>query len=70
MRRAVSAYVDGELDEQHSARVEAHLRECWGCSGDAELTRLVKRSLQNLGHRQRDTLAVVRLQRFATRLTN
>ncbi|MGH9245183.1 MAG: zf-HC2 domain-containing protein [Acidimicrobiales bacterium] len=70
MKRAVSAYVDGELDDAAAAAVAVHLRECWDCSGDADLTRMVKRSLGNLGDRLPDTLAAIRLQRFAARLTN
>ena len=65
-KRLLSAYADGELDQAASAAVAAHLRECWGCSGDAEITRMVKRSLRNLG--DRDALGTLRLRRFATQL--
>lgn len=68
IKRLVSAYVDGELDQAASGAVAAHLRECWGCSGDVEITRLVKRSLRNLGDRDHDTLGALRLRRFATQL--
>ncbi len=69
-KRLVSAYVDGELDQAASAAVAAHLRECWGCSGDVEITRMVKRSLRNLGDRDRgrDALGTLRLRRFATQI--
>ena len=67
-KRLVSAYVDGELDQAASAAVAAHLRECWGRSGDVEIVRIVKRSLRNLGDRDHDTLGALRLRRFATQL--
>ncbi len=69
MQRAVTAFVDGELDAATAALVEAHLRDCFDCSGDAELARMVKTSLQNLGQRQRDVLTTARLRRFATGLS-
>ncbi|MBA2280035.1 MAG: zf-HC2 domain-containing protein, partial [Actinomycetota bacterium] len=67
-KRLLTAYVDGELDQ--TAAVAAHLRECWGCSGDVAVTRMVKRSLRNLGDRDRDhdTLGALRLRRFAAQL--
>lgn len=69
MQRAVSAFVDGEVDAGTAASVEAHLRECFDCSGDAELARMVKASLHNLADRQRDVLTAVRLRWFATGLS-
>ncbi len=69
MQRAVTAFVDGELDAATEVTVEAHLRDCFDCSGDAELARMVKVSLHNLADRQRDALTAVRLRRFATGLT-
>jgi anti-sigma factor RsiW len=69
MQRAVSAFVDGEVDAATAATVEAHLRECFDCSGDAELARMVKVSLDKLADRQRDVLTAIRLRRYATRLT-
>jgi anti-sigma factor RsiW len=63
MRRAVSAYLDGELDGAAAEAVSAHLRECWACSGDAELMRMVKKSLRDLASRHRDALTVMRLRR-------
>jgi anti-sigma factor RsiW len=68
MRRAVGAYVDGELDAAATAAVAAHLHECWACSGDADVTRVIKHSLQQ--RRGRDVLATVRLRRFAARLAD
>jgi anti-sigma factor RsiW len=70
MRRAVSAFVDGELDDAAAAVVEAHLRDCFDCSGDAELARLVKVSLRNLADRERDAVTAVRLRRFAAALSH
>ncbi len=67
-KRLLSAYVDGELDQAASATVAAHLRDCWGCSGDVEIIRMVKRSLRNLGDRDRDALGALRLRRFTTQL--
>jgi len=68
MRRLVSAYVDGELDDETARRVADHLRHCWRCSGDAELDEMVKRSLGNLAGRG-DTMAALRLRRFIARLS-
>lgn len=70
MQRAVTAYVDGELDAATAATVSAHLRDCFDCSGDAELARIVKASLHNLADRERDALTAVRLRRFAAGLSN
>ena len=69
-KRVLSAYVDGELDQAASGAVAAHLRECWGCSGDVEVTRMVKRSLRKLGDRDHDTLGTLRLRRFAAQLSH
>jgi predicted anti-sigma-YlaC factor YlaD len=63
MRRAVSAYLDGEVDPVTAAVVGAHLRRCWACSGEAELIRMIKSSLRNLAGRDDDVLAVMRLRR-------
>jgi anti-sigma factor RsiW len=63
IRQAVSAYVDGELDPVTATAVSAHLRRCWACSGEAELIRMIKRSLHSFASRRRDELAVMRLQR-------
>ena len=69
-KRLLSAYVDGELDQAASTAVAAHLRKCWGRSGDFEVTRLVKRSLRQLGDRDHDALGTMRLRRFATQLSH
>jgi anti-sigma factor RsiW len=65
VRRAVDAYVDGELTRGQAAAVAAHLDECWGCSGDADTLRLVKRSLQRRATRRPSDLALARLRRWA-----
>jgi anti-sigma factor RsiW len=65
MRRAVDAYIDGELPPGRAVVVEVHLDECWGCSGYAESVRLVKRSLRRLAQRRPSDLAVARLRRWA-----
>lgn len=70
LQRAVSAFVDGEVDAATATAVEAHLRDCFDCSGDAELARMAKVSLHNLADRQRDVLTAVRLRRFASGLSN
>jgi anti-sigma factor RsiW len=68
-RRAVDAYIDGELrTPARIAAVQAHLDECWGCSGHAETLRLLKRSLRRLAQRQPTDLAAARLRRWATDL--
>jgi anti-sigma factor RsiW len=63
MSRTVAAYLDGELDPAGTVAVAAHLRVCWNCSGEAELLRMIKRSLRHRAHD--DGLAVLRLRRFA-----
>jgi anti-sigma factor RsiW len=65
VRRAVDAYVDGELTRGRAAAVAAHLAECWGCSGDADTLRLVKRSLQGRATRRPSDLALARMRRWA-----
>ncbi len=70
MKRAVTAFVDGELGPAAEGRVEAHLRDCWDCSGDVELARMVKASLHHLADRNQDALTALRLRRFAAGLTS
>jgi anti-sigma factor RsiW len=65
MRRAIDAYVDGELPPAQAGVVEVHLDDCWGCSGYADTVRLMKRSLQRLAQRRPSDLAVARLRRWA-----
>ncbi|MFH5822901.1 anti-sigma factor family protein [Georgenia sp. AZ-5] len=42
LRTWVEPYVDGELDASRSREVAEHLNDCRGCSGLAELQRLVR----------------------------
>jgi predicted anti-sigma-YlaC factor YlaD len=70
MRRAVDTYVDGELPSSRAALVEAHLDECWGCSGYADTVGLMKRSLRRLAQRWPSDLAVARLRRWAQARTS
>lgn len=65
MRRRVEAYVDGQVGPVDAAEVEGHLRDCWGCSADAETLRLVKQSLRHLGDRIPTHLGAARLRRWA-----
>ena len=66
MRHHVEAYVDGELRSPvRAAEVRAHVDDCWGCSGDAEALRLIKRSLHRLACCQPTDLAAARLRRWA-----
>jgi anti-sigma factor RsiW len=68
MKRAVAAYLDGELDAADAVAVAMHLRECWRCSGEAEALRMIKRSLRRRSGD--DVLAVLRLRRFAAGRTS
>lgn len=58
-------YLDGELDSALEARVRAHLRECWRCSGELELQRLIRAALRQCRAARPSSLAVTRLRRFA-----
>jgi anti-sigma factor RsiW len=66
-RKAIDAYVDGELDPDVRAQVAAHVRRCWWCSEDVELTGMIKASLRQ--RRRVIPLSVARLRRFATRVS-
>jgi anti-sigma factor RsiW len=70
MRRAIDAYLDSELPPHAVVAVEAHLDECWGCSGQAETARLMKRSLRRLRDRRPTELMVDRLRRWAEGLVS
>ncbi len=70
MRRQVAALVDGELVGEAAAEARRHLEVCWGCSGDAELLRLVKAALGALGQREPAGLASMRLRRWGSQLAN
>jgi hypothetical protein len=67
LQRAVEALVDGELLQDPLRRaVFAHLDECWDCSSEAEVLRLIKHALRR--RRATADLAAVRLRRFAASL--
>lgn len=65
MRRAVDAYLDGELTPDARAEVARHLSICWDCSIAAETLRLVKRALTQRRDRAPATVGERRLRRFA-----
>ena len=65
--RVVEAYLDDALSPAARARVGAHLRECWPCSEEAELLRMVKTSLRHRPQRV-CSLELARLHRFAERV--
>lgn len=64
-RRQVMAYVDGEVDVTDAHDAAEHLRECWDCSGEAELLRVTKHALNRLGRSRPDDLTATRLKRWA-----
>lgn len=65
MRRAVDAYLDGELTPDARSEVARHLSVCWECSIAAETVRLVKRALAQRRARTPVSIAEERLRRFA-----
>lgn len=65
MRRAVEAYLDGELPPDAGAQVARHLSICWECSALAETLRLLKQALRHRRHNVPQTLTERRLRRFA-----
>jgi anti-sigma factor RsiW len=68
MRRAVDAYLDGELTPEARAEVARHLSICWECSIAAETLRLLKRALSHRRNRTPSSVAERRLRRFAEAL--
>jgi anti-sigma factor RsiW len=65
LRRAVEAYLDGELTPEARAEVARHLSICWECSIGAETLRLLKRALSHHRDRTPSSVAERRLRRFA-----
>jgi anti-sigma factor RsiW len=53
LRRAVEAYLDGELTPDAHAEVARHLSICWECSIAAETLCLLKRALSQRNERPR-----------------
>jgi len=66
--RELGAYLDGELPPHRSAAITAHLRECWRCSGDARILRMIKHSLGRPAQGGSSSLTSARLRRYALRL--
>jgi anti-sigma factor RsiW len=65
MRRAVGAYLDGELPSPADAGVARHLAICWECNTLAETLRLMKRSLRQRRDQTTPSVAERRVRRFA-----
>lgn len=68
LRRAVSAYADGELDDRAAQMVATHLLECDGCSHNLEMVLAIKDSLRRRANAEPPTLAGTRLRRWAATL--
>jgi anti-sigma factor RsiW len=68
LRRAVGAYLDGELTPDAYDEVARHLSICWKCSIRAETLRLLKRALGQRSDWTPSSVAGRRLRRFAERL--
>lgn len=66
--RVIDAYLDGELAPARMAAVEAHLDDCWDCTGYADTVRLMKQSLRRLASRRPSNLMAARLRRWASGL--
>jgi len=67
-RRAGEAFADGELSPSLRGPVQTHLRECWGCSENVELQRMMKASLRRQAARL-VPMETARLRRFAVGVT-
>ncbi|MGH8971094.1 MAG: zf-HC2 domain-containing protein [Actinomycetes bacterium] len=67
-RLAVEAYADDELPPAVRRPLRSHLRECWGCSEDVELMRMVKASLRRQPARV-EPLQLARLRRVVQQLS-
>ena len=66
-RRAGEAFADGELSPSLRGPVQNHLQECWGCSENVELLRMVKASLRRQSARL-TPMEIARLRRVAARV--
>jgi anti-sigma factor RsiW len=64
VRRVLQAYLDGELDDRHTALVAAHLEHCERCGVEADVYEQVKASLSEL-RPPSDPGALHRLRAFA-----
>ena len=58
---------DGELLPSLHGPVQSHLRECWGCSENIEVLRMVKASLRRQSVRL-TPMEIARLRRVAARV--
>lgn len=67
-RRAISRFIDGELDDGTTQPLAAHIRKCDRCRRDLELQRAIKGALQRLADTEPPNLAVSRLRRWAASL--
>ncbi len=69
LKRGVDTYLDGEADPSLAVSVRRHLAACWACSEDAEWLVLIKSALGRIGERRPSDLAVARLARYASTLS-
>lgn len=65
VRRDVEALLDDELDGARARRVRDHVSECWPCSGQVELTRLVRAALRRSHRDGPSSLTLRRLTKFS-----
>ncbi|GAC1376246.1 MAG: hypothetical protein NVSMB4_04950 [Acidimicrobiales bacterium] len=65
MRRAVEAYLDGELPADAGTEVAHHLAMCWECSTVADTLRLLKHALRRRRDHGMASMPVRRLRRYA-----
>ncbi|GAC1530516.1 MAG: hypothetical protein NVS3B12_05200 [Acidimicrobiales bacterium] len=68
MRRAVEAYLDGELAPDAGTEVVHHLAMCWECNTVAETLRLLKHALRRRRDQGAASVPGLRLRRFAESL--
>jgi len=66
---AAEAFVDRELSPAQRVPLQVHLRDCWGCSEDVELVRMIKASLRRQSARLAP-LELARLRRTAEQLSS
>jgi len=65
---AAEAFADGELSPSLRGPMQAHLRECWWCSENIEVLRMMKASLRRQSARLAP-METARLRRFAVGIT-
>jgi anti-sigma factor RsiW len=64
--RLLHSHLDGELDEERSQRIAAHLRDCRRCGLEAETYEAIRASIRHRLPIEHERVA--RLQDFAARL--